>query len=208
MRPLGKIQRLWNPDLAYAIGLITTDGNLSCDGRHINFTTKDYDLALTYRDALKINNVIGRKARAGQAEKKYYVVQFGDILFYRFLQELGLTPNKSKTLGALRVPRPYFFDFYRGCIDGDGSIQTFKHPESRHLQLRVRLTSASPSFLEWLLLENREIGLRGFIVRRPGLGQLEYGKADSIELLNKMYYPGFRHCLKRKLEKAKPYLRA
>lgn len=135
MKPLRKIQRSWSADLAYIIGLITTDGSLSCDGRHISFTTKDYDLAQTFKKALNIQNVIGKKARGGETEKKYCVVQFGDVLFYQFLLEIGLTPNKSKTLGILQIPPPYFFDFYRGCIDGDGSIHTFRHPESQHLQL-------------------------------------------------------------------------
>lgn len=38
----------WSSDLAYAIGLITTDGSLSIDGRHINLTSKDIDQVETF----------------------------------------------------------------------------------------------------------------------------------------------------------------
>ncbi len=32
---------LWSPDLAYVVGLIATDGNLSSDGRHITIRSND-----------------------------------------------------------------------------------------------------------------------------------------------------------------------
>jgi len=34
----------WTPDLAYAVGRIATDRNLSRDGRHLAIPSKDYDL--------------------------------------------------------------------------------------------------------------------------------------------------------------------
>jgi len=35
MKPLGRINTVWNHRLAYATGLLATDGCLSKDGRHI-----------------------------------------------------------------------------------------------------------------------------------------------------------------------------
>jgi hypothetical protein len=37
----------WSPRLAYAVGLIATDGCLYGDGRHIAFISKDEDLMRT-----------------------------------------------------------------------------------------------------------------------------------------------------------------
>ncbi len=37
----------WSPAVAYAVGLIATDGNLSRDGRHISVVSKDLDLLET-----------------------------------------------------------------------------------------------------------------------------------------------------------------
>ena len=34
----------WTAELAYAVGLITTDGNLSSDGRHLGIPSKDREL--------------------------------------------------------------------------------------------------------------------------------------------------------------------
>jgi DeoR-like helix-turn-helix domain len=39
----------WSPNIAYAVGLITTDGNLSSDGRHLSITSADIDLLETIR---------------------------------------------------------------------------------------------------------------------------------------------------------------
>jgi hypothetical protein len=38
---------------------------------------------------------------------------------------IGLTPAKSLTLGPLSVPDEYFADFFRGCIDGDGTMLVY-----------------------------------------------------------------------------------
>ncbi len=146
----------WTPNFAYAIGLIATDGNLSNDGRHIDFTSKDLQLIRTFKKSLSINNAIGRKARGGEVERKYYRVQFGDRNFYDFLNNIGLYSAKSKSISSLKVPKKYFADFLRGCIDGDGNINIFKHPESTEVQLKIRIFSASRDFLEWIEANTKE----------------------------------------------------
>jgi hypothetical protein len=204
MRPLGKVKIDWNPDFAYAVGLITTDGNLSTDGRHINFTTKDFDLALTFKSCLKLQNKIGRKGRGGSKDKKYFVIQFGDKKFYNFLLSLGLMPAKSKKLQNLNIPEGYFADFLRGCIDGDGNINISKHPESQHLQLRLRLCSASPNFLKWIKnVITKNCGVKGGWIQKcraqhTSVAELTFGKNDSIVVLRFIYYPGVKSYLNRK----------
>src|SRR5688572_26861634 len=37
-----------HPDVSYAVGLAATDGNLSGDGRHMSFVSKDRDLVETF----------------------------------------------------------------------------------------------------------------------------------------------------------------
>ncbi len=191
--------------MAYVIGLLATDGNLSIDGRHINFTSKDYELAVLFRTYLGLTVTIGKKSRGGGGEKKYFVVQCGDVIFYRFLLSIGLTPRKSKTISALKVPHNYFFDFLRGCIDGDGSIGVFTHPESKHPQLRVRLVSASKPFLEWIKSVTSSYGINGFFTIGKRVHVLVYAIADSTKLLPLIYYSGSPQSLTRKREKAELY---
>ena len=199
---LSKINITWSHNFAYIIGLIATDGNLSSNGRHISFTTKDLQLVELYKSCLNLSNTIGKKARGGQKIKKYYVVQFGDVNFYEYLLTIGITPRKSKTLGEIKVPKDFFADFIRGCIDGDGNISISDHPESKHKQLKVRLYSASPHFLLWIHKMIRELWNieGGHIYRDPvkNVSELSYAKADGGKILKIMYYSKDVPCLKRK----------
>ena len=59
--PRVQISEKWTGGLAYIIGLITSDGCLSKDGRHIDFTSKDLDQIQNFTKILGLNNKIGIK---------------------------------------------------------------------------------------------------------------------------------------------------
>lgn len=211
MKRLSKVSCAWSAELAYAVGLLATDGNLSPDGRHIHFTSKDEELVSHFQNCLHLTNTIGRKGRGGSKDKKYFVLQFGDKNFYDFLLHIGLTPAKSKTIAQLSIPALYFRDFLRGCVDGDGCVGVTWHPESKQGQLRTRLFSASRLFLEWLRVEiANQTGVEGGSIGDHGPGRktyaLAYGKRDSILLGRYMYYAHVQHYLRRKYQKIHPFL--
>jgi len=183
---------------------------LSKDGRHISFTSKDIELVVAFKQCLGLSNTIGRGARGGETEKRYLRIQFGSRTFYDFLLSIGLMPAKSKILGPLRVPSKHFADFLRGCLDGDGHINVSRHPESQHLQLRLRLTSASLAFLIWIRHEIAACwGIRrGWIWTGPRAYALHYGKADSIRIFRMIYYEGVWPFLGRKWAMAERFMRA
>jgi hypothetical protein len=168
-------------------------------------TSQDLELVLLFRKALGLENSIGKKARGYSTEKKYYVVQFSDVLFYRFLVDIGITPRKSKTLARIGIPNVNFYDFLRGCIDGDGTISTFQHPESKNPQLRIRLYSASESFLEWIQSVTTQDGIKGFISKSGKIHCLAYAIRDSLKLLPLLYPPDCRFFLQRKYSKIAQY---
>ena len=150
MKPKGRAV-IWSPEIAYAVGLITTDGNLSPDGRHISFTSKDEEQINNFKACLGLTNKIGKKARGGDKEKKYYVLQLGNVIFYRWLLEIGLMPNKSKIIKSLKIPNEYFFIFLRGYLDGDGNILKYQDKVFQNSQrLYLRFYCASLEYLEWM----------------------------------------------------------
>lgn len=194
----------WSEEIAYAIGLITTDGSLSIDGRHINLTSKDIEQIKTFAKILNINNKIGLKYGSYTRDKTYYQIQFGNIKFYKFLLEIGLTPHKTKTLGKLDIPDCYFADFLRGHLDGDG--YTYSYWDSRwksSFMLYTGFLSASKGHLEWIKGKINELYAIEGALRFQGKStySLKYSKKSSIVLLNKMYYKSNLPCLKRKLFK-------
>jgi hypothetical protein len=214
MHPKGNVKIFWSRNFAYAIGLLASDGCLSNDGRHITLTSKDDEQISALRSCLGLKNKIGRTGRGGELLKKYFRIQFGDRIFYDFLVSLGLHPTKSKTLTTVKVPDKFFLDFFRGCIDGDGTIGAFKHPESKHLQLRLRLASASPRFLPWMLGKIRALALEvrgGWVSKSSVRGgtvmhYLVFGKSDSVKLLRRMYNPMPEHYLQRKYKIVKEWM--
>src|SRR4051812_42197880 len=114
VKPKGKVKIKWSPNFAYAIGLIATDGNISSNGRHIVFTSKDKEQILNFLKSLDIKAKIG--ISLSSAKKKCFRVQIGDVLFHQFLQSIGITSAKSKTIGKILLPDKYFFHFLRGVF--------------------------------------------------------------------------------------------
>ncbi|PIT92750.1 MAG: hypothetical protein COU08_00800 [Candidatus Harrisonbacteria bacterium CG10_big_fil_rev_8_21_14_0_10_42_17] len=146
-KPKGNVIIKWSPNFAYVIGLLATDGCLSKNGRHIDFTSKDKEQVETFKQCLGLSSKIGRKKSDSNEAKKYFRIQFSDVLFHRWLVSIGLTPNKSKTISELKIPDKYFFDFLRGCFDGDGSMYAYWDPRWHSSYVfYLQIASASPFF--------------------------------------------------------------
>lgn len=193
MVDLGKIK---SSDLWYVIGYITTDGYLSTDNRHINITSKDRKHLYSIKEALLLKNRIGRKTRGYEKEKRYSQLQFGDVIFYRYLETIGLSSRKSLTLGSINLNEEFFMDFLRGVIDGDGNISTWIHRTNNHQQWCLRIFSASPVFIKWLNNKIKEkFGLEGKLYIRVGKNRvnpiyiLKFGKIAATKILKIVYYP-------------------
>ena len=200
---MSRISYQWSPELAYAIGLISTDGCLSPDGRHIDLTSKDKEQLFNFLHCMNIANKIGVK-KSGRGYISYRV-QFGNIKFYKFLLAIGLTPNKTRSLGSLKVPSKYFADFLRGHFDGDGSFYSYFDPrwKSSHM-FYTSFVSASRQHIDWLRdVITRLFGVRGHITKSKlsSIYQLKYAKRESLKLLPKLYYHSRVICLSRKRDK-------
>lgn len=196
----------WNSGLAYAIGLLTTDGSLSKDGRHIELTSKDIDQIKTFAALLKLNNKISKKFAGGKKRQFSYRIQFGSVKLYKFLLKIGLVPNKSKVLGELNVPDKYFADFLRGCFDGDGYTYSYWDKRWKNsFMLYTGFVSASKRFLFWLQTGiKRFYGIVGAIkFERNSTFSLKFAKRESLIILDKMYYRKDLPCLGRKYSKIK-----
>ncbi len=209
-KPKGRVKIKWSADFAYAIGLIVTDGNLSPDGRHISFTSKDKEMVDNFQKALGISYNYCMKSNGTNTNKKYYVIQIGDVLFYRFLESIGLTPNKSKTVAIIDIPKIYIRDFIRGSFDGDGCSYSYwdKRWKSSFM-LYLEFVSASSKHILWLQeIIKKEVGIHGHITKSGNQScfQLKYAKSESIKLFAYMYQSRKCMLLSRKYLKIKESL--
>ncbi len=221
--PLSALMK-WTSNLAYAVGLITSDGCLSPDGRHITLTSVDKQLLNTFKKCLNKNCKISLNPKGGYTNKKMaYRVQFSDVKLYNWLLKIGITPNKSLTIGPLKINLKYFRDFLRGHLDGDGSIIHYKDKYLTHIKasyvydrLFIYFISASSEHLKWLRSQiTLTKGLRGSISKTVDLRtnqkgssmyKLKFSTKEAKQLLNWIYYKLNLPKLKRKFKIAEPYL--
>ncbi len=200
-----KIKIRWSICLAYAIGLITSDGCLSKNGRHIIFVSKELEMMDNFKKSLGLNNRISTRIRKGEKERKYYYLSFGDIYFYKFLNKIGLHSAKSKTIQQVIIPDRYFADFLRGLFDGDGSFYTYhdkRWPDS--FGFKLSFSSASVDFINWLKKRLTNLyNVKGYLHKGAGVMSLEYVKGDTKKLFGLMYRNKNELFLKRKYFKLK-----
>lgn len=197
----------WTPKFAYAIGLLTTDGNLSKDGRHLSFTSKDIQLVKTFKNCLDLTSVkIGNKT-SGATDKRYHRIQFSNSNLYKWLLKIGLMPNKSRKIGTMKIPNKYFLDFLRGCFDGDGSFYSYWDPRWKSsFMFYTTFCSGSLTFIRWLRKRIKQlINIKGHINanKLKAIWQLKFAKGESRELWQELYYSTEIPFLKRKYLKIK-----
>lgn len=189
-KPQGKVNIKWSPEFAYAIGLITTDGNLSSNNRTISLASSDIEQIENLKKCLNVENKIGRH-NSGTSKTQGFRIQFGDILFYKFLQNIGLSAHKSLTIGSLLIPRKYYFDFLRGHFDGDGTFYSYWDKRWRSSYMfYLYFYSASKRHIDWLRSKNEEyLGISGHITKpaKDSTHSLRYAKKESLILLRNMY---------------------
>lgn len=206
--------KLWSHDIAYAIGLITTDGNLSKDKRHISLTSTEKQLLRTFRKCLDIKNRICNNPSGSYSKNQCFKITFGNIRFYNQLLQIGLMPNKTFKLGILKIPNKYFADFLRGHIDGDGSIICYVDRHNRYKgkiydynRLYVTFRSSSLPHIEWIRQRIKQIlGIKGSLsgwknkkkFNTKLLWSLRFCKKESLVLLRYLYYKQNLPCLQRK----------
>jgi intein-encoded DNA endonuclease-like protein len=203
LRP--KIKTEWSRKLAYAVGLITTDGNLSKDQRHMTFVSKDLVLVKTFSKCLGINNKISLKRGGFTNSQLSSFVQFTNVKFYNFLLSIGLMPAKSKILKQITIPNKYFFHFLRGHFDGDGTFYSYwdKRWKSSFM-FYLSFASASLSHIVWLRKKINELsGLKGELKKLPygGVYKLNYAKKEGAAIIKKMYANSTSLRLLAKIEK-------
>lgn len=200
----------WTSNLAYAVGLLTTDGSLSKDGRHLNLTSKDIEQLENFKKCLGLTVKIGWKTSGySRGNKKYPQVQFGNVVLYRWLLKIGLMPNKTKKLSSLKIPKRYFFDFLRGHFDGDGCVYAYFDPRWKNSYLiYVQFLSASKKHIIWLKKIIKELsGHIGRINYTSRTYQLRFAKNASLDLFKRMYYKKELIFLTRKYKKFEGFVK-
>lgn len=193
----------WSSNFAYAIGLIASDGYLAKDTYRIGLVSKDSELIEHFRTCFSLTNKVSWRARGGNPPTKYQYLEFKRKSLYEFLNSIGITATKSRTIQSVEVPDEFFADFLRGLIDGDGTF--WSHWDKRwpnSFVYHLEIASASPVLISWLKQRLTKLyGVKGVICQGKGVQSIRYVKGDSRKLVEKMYYQNDLLYLRRKYEK-------
>ena len=199
----------WSNDIAYLVGLIASDGCLYNDGRHIELTSVDIEQLENFCSALGRNIKISEKKNG--LKRNAFRVQFSDVALYDFLQSIGLTISKSKTIETLSIPQQYYPHFLRGLFDGDGSVFGYKDTRWKSSYMfYMQLVSASEMFMNWISQMNSQyFGVKPIKPRLSGtVWQLSYAKRDTRILWLFMYADEGALSLSRKRLKLEGFISA
>lgn len=199
----------WTPELAYACGLIASDGCLVSNGKTINLTSKDIDQLETFKRILGLKTPLSWKWR-GDHDIKYPQIQICNVRLYRWFQSIGITPRKSLTIQKVDVPEEFFFDFLRGEFDGDGTSHAYWDTRWRSsVCIYISFASGSTKFLDWLQSMTMELaGISGTIGKTSKAYSLKFAKNESKILFSRMYHDENIPYLRRKKEKLQRQFKA
>jgi hypothetical protein len=138
----------WSPAMAYTVGFITADGNISKSRIALEISLKDSDVEILeyVRDLISPSRPISRQVskdkRNGKLRRKVRLFIYSKKIILA-LEALGITPHKTgREVVPLSIPQEMVSHYIRGVFDGDGHVS-----RRSDCPLDSGITSASKSFL-------------------------------------------------------------
>ena len=193
-----------NHEMAWLIGFLAADGNISKDSNSITIqlSQKDEEILEKIRFLLGIDNSI-----------THYTTSSGfDTVSFRWsskthkadLAEYGVIPNKTFALKPpYKLDSTYYLDYIRGYFDGDGSINLIKNGNGRgNGNLRWQVCSATPEILEFILDVFEKYGIpRINIQKRQHLHPLyviSYSSVSTRKIYDILYNESYMFLQRKK----------
>lgn len=192
-------KNLENPNVQYWLGLLASDGCVTKDSSgyriHIQLKYDDQQLLTEYCKFLG-QGIEVYKVQDKRYENYYYgKVSFRSNEIGEFLVNLGITPKKTENLN---LTIPVTWDYLRGFIDGDGSIQIID--KSRILRgkeiktcgsIRIGICSKIHMLQVFNFLYLNDIEPKIYTTisgRKTRLYEIQINKSkDILEVLSKLY---------------------
>jgi hypothetical protein len=125
--------KTWTKEMAYYLGWIWADGNISDGKLQLGCATEDEELILGFVNSVESKHKIIRK-EAGKHKKGYNIAAYTKISVYSqvMINDLidlhGILPRKTYLNPDFpNIPKEFVPHFIRGYFDGDGSIYKTKN---------------------------------------------------------------------------------
>jgi len=182
-------------DSMYWMGFIGADGNVHGRNLKIELHPVDETHLVKFKQFCKTGHEVKRTKKG-----KYVAITFSSQRVVGSLAKFNITPNKSLTFD----PYPYCAnnaDFWRGMIDGDGSVRICKDG-----YLKIMLCGSKPcieAFSKWVQANSCS---RGTIHKDENIYKVQMSGQPAREIAAKLYGNNPRYYLERKAKVAEKVL--
>ena len=205
-----EILTIENPFYAYLFGLIQTDGHLYQNSRNrgrlsIELGKRDEELLLELQKRLPFNSSITQRTRKTNFSDEYASVVWN--VFYKrfrdFLMENGIPCGRKSNIISKPVGKYSKADYFRGLIDGDGSLGLTANgfPYLSFITTSSVIADEYLSFLKSITNKEKTTTQN----KRDNVFNIAIYKEDAQKVARILYY---ENCLAlpRKIQKAKDVL--
>lgn len=189
----------WSPEMAYVLGFIYADGNMSRDAYKIRIDSKDIQILEDIRVAMDSTHPVSKQKNKNGY---WYELMVSNKALYGDLRKLGVFPNKSLTMRLPEIPSEYMKDFIRGYFDGDGCIYEVKRKRPTP-GLEIDFATGSKDFaikIINVLNENVHVSIR-LTNPRKNYYRIRGWNQASEAIFTYMYSENTTLYLKRKYDK-------
>ena len=192
--------KTWSYNMAYILGYIATDGNVSQDRvLKLALQKQDRPLLEKIKDEIEFTgNIYNKEIHLKSTDKDYEssYMNIYDREICTDLKKLNIISNKSLVLGRFDfIPDEYEMNFLLGVFDGDGSVgQNLGDKCKNSIQIRLRYFSASLEFIEYIKDTMEKHGISEVKIReekrKNDFYSLCYSTKDSIKFYEDAYSNG------------------
>jgi hypothetical protein len=111
---------IWTHEMAYILGFITADGNVSKYSLRVEIQKKDMDVLNFILKNISPDSNIKTTTKKG---KQYKKITINTKKLINSLKKFKVVPNKTKSIRAnFDIPKKFIGDYIRGIFDGDGWV--------------------------------------------------------------------------------------
>ena len=198
------------PEYSYLLGFLHADGHLSESGKNKGKITtelhiRDKDICKKFKNLVPFYSSISYRTRDTNFKTNYTSVTWSvcDLEFRKLLKFWGLTVGK-KSDNIIQPVNVSEIDYYRGLIDGDGSLG-FTAKGFPFVSLVVSSEFLKNTYLKFLELVTGKLKT-STPNKRDAVYNIAVYKEDAQALVKVLYYDGCI-ALNRKLRLAKKILK-
>jgi hypothetical protein len=195
---------------AYWLGILITDGNIYKNKISLGMKLSDID------HIKKFKAEIGNKSKLYLRKNQPFVsTEFHSAKMVRDLLKLGITERKSLTIAPPVLKEDLQRHFWRGVIDGDGSLIKFSRickkfnksgtKEYQRYEVAISLVGSFGTCSGFLSWANKVLGITKCqkLHKVKNIYQITYNAIMYVEKLCKILYENSTISLDRKLIKSK-----